>query len=234
MTLGLTPEHLELAAAVRGWAQRHCPAEVVRAAVDPTTADGGGPYRRLGRARPWPTRALLGLHLPEKHGGQGFGLPELAVAVEELGRALLPGALPRHRLAMPRSWPSTARALPAARARGRRRHRQAAGQPGRRIPDRARSPWPAGLTGRSRTGRRPDGERRVGPGARRPPGRRGDRRGVASQRRARTWVGCRRGRPRDHAAGRLDLHPARSRAIRAPTVCSCPPTGCWAGSTGRP
>src|SRR5215470_17082765 len=31
MALGLTPEHLELAAAVRGWSRRHCPAEVVRA-----------------------------------------------------------------------------------------------------------------------------------------------------------------------------------------------------------
>ena len=35
---------------------------------------------------------MLGLHLPEEHGGQGFGLPELAVALEELGRALVPGA----------------------------------------------------------------------------------------------------------------------------------------------
>jgi 3-oxochol-4-en-24-oyl-CoA dehydrogenase len=33
----------------------------------------------------------LGLHLPEDSGGSGFGLPELAVVVEELGRALAPG-----------------------------------------------------------------------------------------------------------------------------------------------
>jgi alkylation response protein AidB-like acyl-CoA dehydrogenase len=33
----------------------------------------------------------LGLHLPEEHGGSGFGLPELVVVVEELGRALTPG-----------------------------------------------------------------------------------------------------------------------------------------------
>ncbi|MCW2546914.1 MAG: acyl-CoA dehydrogenase domain protein [Mycobacterium sp.] len=33
----------------------------------------------------------LGLHLPEDHGGSGFGLPELAVVVEELGRAVVPG-----------------------------------------------------------------------------------------------------------------------------------------------
>ena len=33
----------------------------------------------------------LGLHLPEARGGSGFGLPELVVVVEELGRALTPG-----------------------------------------------------------------------------------------------------------------------------------------------
>ncbi|GAB3962622.1 acyl-CoA dehydrogenase [Actinoallomurus acanthiterrae] len=42
----------------------------------------------------WPELAaqgLLALHLPEEHGGQGFSLLELAVAVEEMGRALAPG-----------------------------------------------------------------------------------------------------------------------------------------------
>ncbi len=33
----------------------------------------------------------LGLHLPEDVGGSGFGLPELVVVVEELGRAVTPG-----------------------------------------------------------------------------------------------------------------------------------------------
>ena len=33
----------------------------------------------------------LGLHLPEERGGSGFGLPELVVVVEELGRAVAPG-----------------------------------------------------------------------------------------------------------------------------------------------
>jgi len=33
----------------------------------------------------------LGLHLPEDKGGSGFGLPELVVVVEELGRAVTPG-----------------------------------------------------------------------------------------------------------------------------------------------
>jgi len=33
----------------------------------------------------------LGLHVPEEHGGQGYGLSELAVVLEELGFALFPG-----------------------------------------------------------------------------------------------------------------------------------------------
>jgi alkylation response protein AidB-like acyl-CoA dehydrogenase len=32
----------------------------------------------------------LGLHIPEEYGGSGFGLPELVVVVEELGRAVAP------------------------------------------------------------------------------------------------------------------------------------------------
>ncbi|MGI8938989.1 MAG: acyl-CoA dehydrogenase family protein [Iamia sp.] len=33
----------------------------------------------------------LGLHLPEEHGGFGYGLEELVVVVEEMGRAMAPG-----------------------------------------------------------------------------------------------------------------------------------------------
>jgi hypothetical protein len=33
----------------------------------------------------------LGLHIPEEYGGSGFGLPELVIVVEELGRAVAPG-----------------------------------------------------------------------------------------------------------------------------------------------
>jgi 3-oxochol-4-en-24-oyl-CoA dehydrogenase len=33
----------------------------------------------------------LGLHVPEEHGGEGAGLPELAVVLEELGRVVAPG-----------------------------------------------------------------------------------------------------------------------------------------------
>ena len=90
MALGLTPEHLELAAAARGWAQRHSPAEVVRAAADGPDS-GAGQYHGEFVAS-LAELGLFGLHVAEADGGQGYGLPELAVALEELGRALLPGA----------------------------------------------------------------------------------------------------------------------------------------------
>jgi 3-oxochol-4-en-24-oyl-CoA dehydrogenase len=90
MTLGLTEEHLQLAETVRGWAQRHCPVDVVRAAAD--APDSGSAHYRESLAPGLAEQGLLGLHLPEEDGGQGYGLPELAVAVEELGRALVPGA----------------------------------------------------------------------------------------------------------------------------------------------
>jgi alkylation response protein AidB-like acyl-CoA dehydrogenase len=90
MALALTEEHLALAESVRGWAGRAAPAEALRAAV----ADGdGGAALYTGTLRPaLAGQGLLGLHLPESLGGQGYGLPELAIALEELGRALLPGA----------------------------------------------------------------------------------------------------------------------------------------------
>lgn len=90
MALGLTTDHLDLAAAVRGWAQRHCPPDIARAAAE--SLDGGAARYRAEIAPRLAELGLFGLHLPEDAGGQGFGLPELAVALEELGRALLPGA----------------------------------------------------------------------------------------------------------------------------------------------
>ncbi|TDC50265.1 acyl-CoA dehydrogenase [Actinomadura sp. KC345] len=78
MAIGLTEEHEALAASVRGFAERNITARAVR------DADAGF----------WPALAgqgLPGLHLPENAGGQGFGLLEQAVALEELGRVLAPG-----------------------------------------------------------------------------------------------------------------------------------------------
>jgi 3-oxochol-4-en-24-oyl-CoA dehydrogenase len=69
MTLGLTEEHLQLAETVRGWAQRHCPADVVRAAAD--GPDSGSAHYRESLAPGLAEQGVLGLHLPEEDGGQG-------------------------------------------------------------------------------------------------------------------------------------------------------------------
>ncbi|MGI8328869.1 acyl-CoA dehydrogenase [Actinomadura scrupuli] len=102
MAIGLTEEHEALAASVRGFTARHVTTDVIRAVVtlaeqEVTRVAEGGAGEPAGVApRPafWPALAdqgLLGLHLPEEYGGQGFSLVELAVAVEELGRGLAPG-----------------------------------------------------------------------------------------------------------------------------------------------
>jgi alkylation response protein AidB-like acyl-CoA dehydrogenase len=89
MTLALTEEHLALAESVRGWAGHAAPGTVIRAAVD--AGDHGAALYRDTLRPGLAAQGLLGLHLPEALGGQGAGLPELAVAAEELARAMVPG-----------------------------------------------------------------------------------------------------------------------------------------------
>src|SRR5262249_49531580 len=89
MSLALTEEHLALADSVRGWAGHTAPATTIRSVVD--AADHGAAVYRDTLRPGLAAQGLLGLHLPEALGGQGYGLPELAVATEELGRAMVPG-----------------------------------------------------------------------------------------------------------------------------------------------
>ncbi len=89
MALALTDDHAQLAASVRAWVERNSPPDSVRAAAD--GSDSGTARYRDALAPSLADQGLLGLHVPEADGGQGFGLQELAIAVEELGRALVPG-----------------------------------------------------------------------------------------------------------------------------------------------
>ena len=89
MALALTDDHAQLADSVRSWAKRTSPPSVARAAAD---GDDSGAVLYRDTIRPGLAElGVLGLHVPEADGGQGAGLTELAVAVEELGRALVPG-----------------------------------------------------------------------------------------------------------------------------------------------
>src|SRR5690348_12894136 len=89
MALAITEEHAALAESVRGWAGRAAPRATVRQVL--SASDHGAALYRDSVRPGLAGQGLLGLHLPEALGGQGFGVAELAVAAEELGRALLPG-----------------------------------------------------------------------------------------------------------------------------------------------
>lgn len=85
MTIGLTEEHGDLRDSVRAFLNRHVTQDVVRAAVDAKLEERPVFWRGLAE------QGLLGLHLPESAGGAGYGLLELAVVLEELGRGMVPG-----------------------------------------------------------------------------------------------------------------------------------------------
>ena len=84
MELEFTPDQDELRDAVRAVLVRECPMSLVREVVEKgIPADGlWAQMVALG----WPA-----LTVPEDHGGLGFGMVELAVVLEELGRVDAPG-----------------------------------------------------------------------------------------------------------------------------------------------
>ncbi|MFJ2706180.1 acyl-CoA dehydrogenase [Streptomyces sp. NPDC087428] len=85
MTIGLTQEHRDLRDAVRAFANRHITQDTLHAAADADKETVPAHWSGLAE------QGLLGLHLPEEVGGAGYGLVELAVVTEELGRATAPG-----------------------------------------------------------------------------------------------------------------------------------------------
>jgi alkylation response protein AidB-like acyl-CoA dehydrogenase len=85
MPMGISDEHLALHDAVRGWAERHCPPSVPRALLD-EPSEGLPSFWSDLAAQGW-----IGIHLDEAFGGEGYGIPELAVVLEELGIAGAPG-----------------------------------------------------------------------------------------------------------------------------------------------
>jgi alkylation response protein AidB-like acyl-CoA dehydrogenase len=87
MPIAISDEHEEQRATVRRWLESHCPPSVPRTLLDAEGEELQPIWKELA-ATGW-----LGIHLPEERGGEGFGLLELAVVLEETGRALVPGPL---------------------------------------------------------------------------------------------------------------------------------------------
>jgi alkylation response protein AidB-like acyl-CoA dehydrogenase len=85
VSIAVTEEHVELARAARRWADNHCPPAVPRAWLDGAGPDLPPFWSDLA-AMGW-----LGLAVAEAHGGEGYSVAELAVVLEELGRAMAPG-----------------------------------------------------------------------------------------------------------------------------------------------
>jgi len=82
MPLAITDEHRELGDIVRSFAAANNLRAGVRTTLDAGSADIDSLWQKVA-AQGW-----LGLHIPEEHGGSGFGLAEVAVVADELGYAL--------------------------------------------------------------------------------------------------------------------------------------------------
>jgi alkylation response protein AidB-like acyl-CoA dehydrogenase len=85
MAIALTDDHRELAEVARAFLTSHKVRAAARSLLDAPDE---------GRPAFWPDvveLGWLGLHVDEEHGGSGYGLPELVVVIEELGRAVAPG-----------------------------------------------------------------------------------------------------------------------------------------------
>jgi alkylation response protein AidB-like acyl-CoA dehydrogenase len=85
MSIAISEEHRALALTVADFLANHQSRAAARSLLD-AEADGLPAFwAELGGL------GLLGLHVPEEHGGSGFGLAETLVVAEQMGRHLAPG-----------------------------------------------------------------------------------------------------------------------------------------------
>jgi len=84
MDLDFSEEQNMLREMVRGLCEEHCPLEVVRRMEDDPTGYPEGFWKQLGEL------GLLGILIPEAHGGSQQSMLEATILYEELGRALAP------------------------------------------------------------------------------------------------------------------------------------------------
>ncbi len=85
MPIAITDDHRALAKTASDFLSKNGARGAARALLEAQTEPLPGFWAEMGNI------GWLGLHLPEKYGGSGFGLPELVIVAEELGRAVAPG-----------------------------------------------------------------------------------------------------------------------------------------------
>ncbi|OBF21170.1 acyl-CoA dehydrogenase [Mycobacterium sp. ACS4331] len=85
MGIALTDDHRELADVARSFLTAQKARAAARELLDAPDESRPAFWDDLAGV------GWLGLAVPEEHGGSGYGLPELVVVVEELGRAVAPG-----------------------------------------------------------------------------------------------------------------------------------------------
>ena len=85
MPIGISDDHEALRATARRFLESRCPPHVPRAYLEAETEELPPFWDELA-GQGW-----LGLAIDERYGGQGYGFVELAVVLEELGRAMAPG-----------------------------------------------------------------------------------------------------------------------------------------------
>ncbi len=85
MSIAITDEHRALAQTVSDFLEKNGARAAARALLTAENEELPSFWPELSGL------GWLGLHLPEEHGGSGFGLPELVIVAEEMGRAVAPG-----------------------------------------------------------------------------------------------------------------------------------------------
>src|SRR5438067_1432163 len=76
-SMAITPEHSSLAESSASLLAKYGALGAARAALSTPPEELPGFWAEIGRL------GWLGLHLPERYGGVGFGLPELILVVEQ-------------------------------------------------------------------------------------------------------------------------------------------------------
>src|SRR5271166_2378038 len=85
MSIAITEEHRALAQTVAGLLTKHQSRAEARSLLGAEAVARPAFWAELSGL------GLLGLHIPEEHGGSGFGLAETLVVAEQMGRYLAPG-----------------------------------------------------------------------------------------------------------------------------------------------